>query len=119
MSTYPQKIKKESRNFFFQILIIGTVHLNVRITVRVRSFLRILCGVWTTTATTTVVVCTLLWCSNSLICIEPFDIVVYLVVTFLDNSNMASVEKLFEAPWNKKCMHAFPTILHIYLLKLL
>ena len=72
---------------------------------RVRSFLRILC--------------TLLWCGNSLICIEPFDIVVYLVVTFLDNSNMASVEKLFEAPWNKKCMHAFPTILHIYLLKLL
>ena len=56
---------------------------------------------------------------NILISIKPSDIVVYLVVTFLDNSNMASVEKLFEVPLNKKCMHASSTILHIYLLKLL
>ena len=43
------------------------------------------------------------------ICIKPFDILVYLVVTFLDNSSMASVKKLFEVPLNKKCMHASPT----------
>ena len=48
---------------FPKIGIIGTVHLDVRITVWVRSFLRTLCGVWTTT-TTTVVVRTLLWCGN-------------------------------------------------------
>ena len=54
MSSYPQKFlkkleKKFSKKIFFSILkgIIGTVHLDVRITVRVRSFLWILCGVWT------------------------------------------------------------------------
>ena len=50
---------------FFWLVIIWTVHLNVWMTVQVRSLLEILCGVWTTT-TTTVVVHTLWWCGNSL-----------------------------------------------------
>ena len=54
---------------FFQFFLVSH-HLNSTFrcadTVRVRSFLGKLCGVWTTT-TTTVVVRTLLWCGNSLI----------------------------------------------------
>ena len=57
------------KKFFFQFFG-GSDHLNSTFrcaeTVRVRSFLRILWGVWTTT-TTTVVVRTLLWCGNSLV----------------------------------------------------
>ena len=40
---------------------------DVQITVRVGSFLRIMCSVWTATTTTIVVVRTLLWCGNSLL----------------------------------------------------
>ena len=75
MSSYPKKIfKKNFQNFFsifffsiFWLAIIGTVHLDVRITVWVRSYLRIMCSVWTATTTTIVVVRTLLWCGNSLL----------------------------------------------------
>ena len=60
-STY----KKEYVYNRLLIGIIWTVHLDVRITVQVWSYLGKLCGVWTTT-TTTVVFRTLLWCGNSL-----------------------------------------------------
>ena len=63
---YLKKIEKKFLKIYFALVIIRTVHLDVWIIVQVRSFLRILCGVWTTT-TTTVVVRTLLWCGNSLI----------------------------------------------------
>ena len=50
---------------FIGLVTIWTVHLDVRLTVQVQSFLRIRRSVWTTT-TTTVVVRTLLCCGNSL-----------------------------------------------------
>ena len=49
---------------FIGLVTIWTVHLDVRLTVQVQSFLRIRRSVWTTT-TTTVVVRTLLCCGNS------------------------------------------------------
>ena len=74
MSTNLQKnFEKFKKIFFFWIFLKSfwaSHHLNSTFrcadTVRVRSFLGKLCGVWTTT-TTTVVVRTLLWCGNSLV----------------------------------------------------
>ena len=64
-----KNLKKKFFKIFLKIFG-GSDHLNSTFrcaeTVRVRSFLRILWGVWTTT-TTTVVVRTLLWCGNSLL----------------------------------------------------
>ena len=73
MTTNPQKLKKKNSKIFLNFFMLSTHHLNSTFrcaeTVRVRSFLRILWGVWTTT-TTTVVVRTLLWCGNSLGALE-------------------------------------------------